>query len=293
MSEARRLTLALRGRWAGRYGVARCPAHDDHTPSLTLTDAPDGRLLARCHAGCQFTDVIDALRGRGLAEGRRAVAPPDPAVIARQRAADDAADARRERAALALWREAAPVAGTPAETWLRGRGVTCALPGALRYSRACRHPGGGRHPAMLALIEGGARSAVHRTYLRTDGRAKADVDPARAMLGGAMGGAVRLTRGDGPLIVAEGVETALALASGLYDGPARIWAALSASGMAGLRLPDAPGALIVATDGDETGRAAGDRLAARAAATGWDVSLLPAPDGRDWNDMLPVMEGAA
>jgi DNA primase len=56
--------------------------------------------------------------------------------------------------------------------------------------------------------------------------------------------------------------------------------------MAGLVLPEAPGDLIVATDGDPAGRHAGDRLAHRAFALGWTVSLLPAPDGTDWNDQL-------
>ena len=51
------------------------------------------------------------------------------------------------------------------------------------------------------------------------------------------------------------------------------------------------GRLTVATDGDEAGRAAGHALAERAAALGWAVSLLPAPDGRDWNDIL-AMKGA-
>ena len=96
--------------------------------------------------------------------------------------------------------------------------------------------------------------AVHRTYLRPDGRGKAEVDPPKAMLGAVNGGAVRLAQGPGPLIVAEGIETALSLASGLLHGPATIWAALSTSGIRGLRLPAQLGALVIASDGDEPGR---------------------------------------
>jgi hypothetical protein len=95
----------------------------------------------------------------------------------------------------------------------------------------------------------------------------------------------RITESNEPL-VAEGVETALSLASGLLRAPATVWATLSASGMAGLRLPERPGQLTVATDGDEAGRAAGYALAERATALGWTVALLPAPSGRDWNDVL-------
>ena len=44
--------------------------------------------------------------------------------------------------------------------------------------------------------------------------------------------------------------------------------------------------LVIATDGDEAGKVAGDKLAMRASALGWRVSLLPAPNGKDWNDVL-------
>jgi putative DNA primase/helicase len=43
-----------------------CPAHDDSEPSLSITDAGDGRVLVHCHAGCEQKDVIAALRARGL-----------------------------------------------------------------------------------------------------------------------------------------------------------------------------------------------------------------------------------
>jgi DNA primase len=44
--------------------------------------------------------------------------------------------------------------------------------------------------------------------------------------------------------------------------------------------------LIVATDGDEPGKCAGNLLASRASALGWVVNLMAAPDGQDWNDVL-------
>jgi hypothetical protein len=141
---------------------------------------------------------------------------------------------------------------------------------------------------MIALIDGGNGFAVHRTYLRADGSGKAALDPNKMMLGATAGGAVRLCQAQGPLVVAEGIETALSLASGLLRAPATIWAALSTSGMRGLRLPSEPGKLTIATDSDDkgAGKTAGHALADRAHALGWAVSLLPAPDGSDWNDIL-------
>ncbi|NHX27436.1 hypothetical protein HA397_26130, partial [Escherichia coli] len=73
---------------------------------------------------------------------------------------------------------------------------------------------------------------------------------------------------------------------GILDHPAQVWAALSASGMAALDLPARPGELIIAPDGDPVGREAAQTLATRAHALGWQVSLMPAPDGFDWNDVL-------
>lgn len=119
------------------------------------------------------------------------------------------------------------------------------------------------------------------------------MEPAKAMQGAALGGAVRLVEAEGPLVVAEGMETALSLACGLLARPATIWAALSCAGIAALRLPDGfPHRLTIASDGDQAGREAAHKLAARADSLGWSVSLLPAPEGRDWNDIL-MMKGAA
>jgi hypothetical protein len=40
---------------------ARCPAHDDHTPSLSIAEADDGKVLLTCHAGCDTRDIVDEL----------------------------------------------------------------------------------------------------------------------------------------------------------------------------------------------------------------------------------------
>lgn len=293
MTDARTLTQSLGGKWYGRYGLACCPAHGDRKPSLSLADAPDGRLLLNCKTGCAFTDILDALRARGALSRDYRPEPLSPAEIAKRKAEDDAAADAAEKRALACWREAQPIRDTIAEAYLRGRGITCALPDSLRFHPDCWHPSAQRVPAMVARIRGLPRLAVHRTYLRADGSGKADLDPPKAMLGAALGGAVRLTAAQGPLVVAEGIETALSLACGLLGRPATIWAALSCAGIAGLRLPSPPRRLTIANDGDKAGREAANKLAERASAMGWSVSLLPAPDGRDWNDVLNNKEASA
>jgi hypothetical protein len=44
------------GRW-----IARCPAHDDRSPSLSIREMDDGRVLVHCHAGCGAVDVVDSV----------------------------------------------------------------------------------------------------------------------------------------------------------------------------------------------------------------------------------------
>ncbi len=41
--------------------IARCPAHDDKRPSLSIREADDGKVLLRCWSGCGAGDVVDAL----------------------------------------------------------------------------------------------------------------------------------------------------------------------------------------------------------------------------------------
>ena len=40
----------------GRY-IAQCPGHNDHAPSLSVTEA-EGKILLFCHAGCQTRDIL-------------------------------------------------------------------------------------------------------------------------------------------------------------------------------------------------------------------------------------------
>ena len=40
---------------------ARCPAHDDRSPSLAISETPDGTILLKCWAGCGAADVVAAV----------------------------------------------------------------------------------------------------------------------------------------------------------------------------------------------------------------------------------------
>lgn len=40
---------------------ARCPAHEDRSPSLSIKEATDGRVLIHCHAGCEVADIVESV----------------------------------------------------------------------------------------------------------------------------------------------------------------------------------------------------------------------------------------
>lgn len=43
-----------------RY-IAKCPAHDDGDPSLSIRQLPDSRILIKCFAGCGALDVLESV----------------------------------------------------------------------------------------------------------------------------------------------------------------------------------------------------------------------------------------
>ena len=59
------IIAALGGHANGSGWIARCPAHDDGTPSLSVSVA-NGKTLVHCQAGCSQQDVIAELRKQGL-----------------------------------------------------------------------------------------------------------------------------------------------------------------------------------------------------------------------------------
>lgn len=41
--------------------IARCPAHEDRSPSLSIREADDGRALVHCFSGCSVDSVCAAI----------------------------------------------------------------------------------------------------------------------------------------------------------------------------------------------------------------------------------------
>ena len=167
----------------------------------------------------------------------------------------------------------------------------------LRFAPQLRDGEGGIRPALVATVQDaeGNNVTLHRTFLRPDGLAKAEMACPRKLMPGTIpkGSAVRLSDyTGGPLGIAEGIETALS-AMRLYDLP--VWAALNANMLANWQPPE--GCTDVAIFGDNdpkfAGQAAAYALASRLALAGIDVTVhIPKVIGADWNDELMTSPNA-
>jgi Toprim domain len=275
------LCADLGGHWQGNCGKAPCPiCQPERRPDQNALSikAEGNRLLLHCHkAGCGFADLLVAL---GIRHG---TFQQDHAAIEAQRRERQAKVVQKRNNARQIWTTAQSIIGTEGERYLRSRGITCSLPACLRWATQAYHgPSKTRCSAIIADVA--PTGGIHRTFFDQSGLRL--TQNAKMMLGPCAGGAVRLSGGAGPLLVCEGLETGLSLLSGLLSVPHKVWAALSTSGMKTVSLPPDPDELIVATDGDDAGRTAGLALASHAYALGWQVKMLNAPDGQDFNDVL-------
>ncbi|MBL8565292.1 MAG: toprim domain-containing protein [Hyphomicrobiaceae bacterium] len=284
-SLAQTIAVALGGHSAGNCWMARCPAHDDSTPSLSIKETRDGKLLVHCHAGCEQTTIIAVLQDRGLwAPGSANIEHRHDARSDRTLNRDD--DRMRTANALQLWCAGRPADETLVQIYLRSRGIRIALPGNIKFHSGLKHRTGSTWPAMIGLVTRGRDNqpiGVHRTYLARDGRGKAPIEPNKMMLGPCRGGAVRLAPAGNPLMIGEGIETCLAAMQATGHGA---WSSLSTSGLRTLDLPPVVQDIIVLADGDAPGEAAALAAAARLRHEGRRVRIARPPQGADFNDVL-------
>jgi hypothetical protein len=279
-AQGREIVEHLGGEWQRRGGMCRCPAHDDHNPSLSVRPG-ERRLLFHCFAGCDTSSVIRALSalqliGPALQAGEDcAPSPADP-------------DRRNRGAAARLWAAAHPIAKSPAEAYLRGRGLTLEVSD-LRYHSRTPYGRAAQaifRPALLAAVrDGRGLIAVHRTFLDPRSAKLADLPLPKRALGRLGEGAVRLRPPrQGLLGWAEGIENAMA-ATQLTGIPC--WATLGTERFARIALPPSVERLILFLDNDPGGRRA-EKLAREAQADS-PVGIearYPRLPGDDWNDVL-------
>ena len=222
-----------------------------------------------------LSEAIDEAR-RFLALPRRPI--PSPTTLDHM----PPAAAASSEAARRLFRAGRPLPGTPAETYLRARGITGRLDWpALRYHPSVyyREAEDARlesWPALLAAVTDldGNITGIQRTWLDLRRPDKAPLADPRRALGHLLGNGVRFGKATDILIAGEGIETMLALKSVLPSLP--VIAGLSANHLAALDLPPAPALrrLYVARDKDAAGLRAAERLRERGRAAGIEIREL-------------------
>jgi putative DNA primase/helicase len=274
---ARSIVEGLAGRWMRRSGVCKCPAHDDNSPSFSVSETRDGRPLVHCFAGCSQGDVIAALRARGLWEGEAVRDPSYPQGFTRKHDGHADNEARRNQEyARDLWERADRIKGTLAEAYLTSRKIKLAtFSDALGYLPRLEHkPSGRTMPAMLAALtnDDGRVVAVQRTWLKPDGSGKADVQPAKMTVGPMGTACVRLSAPGDILGIAEGVETALS-AKCIYSIP--VWATLSANRLSKIQIPRVVKSLVIFADQGNVGMQSAFEAAEVYEQRGYTVDVMP------------------
>jgi hypothetical protein len=254
---------------------------------LSISKGLNEKTLVHCQAGCDQQSVIAALKERGLwGEQKYNLSPirsKESTVHIATSLYDE--DNNRTANALKIWNASKPAAGSPVENYLRNRGIPMPVPENLRFNPKLKHPSGGHHPAMIALVtrgDSGESMAIHRTFLSPTGNAKADVEPQKMMLGPCRGGAVRLALATNRVMVGEGIETCLSV---MQFANVPTWAALSAPGLKNLYLPPEILEVTILADSDDTGEDAAKDAAFRWVKEGRIVRIARPAKELDFNDL--------
>ena len=267
---------------SGHEFKARCPLHDDRSPSLTLYKGNGGWRWQcfGCGLGGDVIDWLAALHRLPVGDAARLLAGGNvPSVhVATPSPADKAHkgdDARK------LWMAAQPISGTPAETYLRRRNIDIGLPDCLRFSRLWF--AGEVRPMLIAAVAGPDNrvQAIHRIVLKDDGtKANLDGGKVKFSLGPVMGGAIRLTPAANGMLVCAGIEEGLILQQQLGRA---VWASTSDMALAAMQLQPGVRNVVVAHDNDTSGMATAAKLSDRYTCEGRSVkTLTPLPGFKDF-----------
>lgn len=283
---AREIVEGLNGSWSRSKGMCCCPAHDDRTPSLSVTLGRRA-ILFHCFAGCSNEAVLEAL-------ARCGVRPVDlfngggDAIVSGPR--EDSTN----RNALRLWKSASILTGSPAAAYLAGRGLVFASSDLRYQARTPLGPKGAVRflPAMLAAVRNDAGIlAVHRTFLDAKTGTLAAFERPKRALGSLGTGAVRLAMPRaGRLGLAEGIESALS-AQHIFGIPC--WATLGNERFGLVTIPQSVRELHLFVDADAGGGLAEERARECYAHDHRRiVTQRPVREGFDWNDVLLAREPA-
>lgn len=262
----------LNGTWHGSYGKARCPAHDDRSPSLSITPGR-AAVLFHCFAGCAQADVIAALAAKGgyVRPTKRDVVPQE----------------RRDLAPLAreLWGKALPLAGTPAQRYLERRRIGHSTIG--RFDPAAMTYEGGKRlrlPALLLpIIERRQLVALARVFVDKNGNKHPQLADPKRTLADPRGGAVQLGAIEGDhLNLAEGFEEAESVIAKF--GLPGCWSVNGTELYARIHIPDHIRSITVYSQHGKAARTGLGKAESHLRNGGRALQVELPPPGGDWND---------
>lgn len=266
------VAASVKLRRAGREWKACCPFHADRSPSFTIFDGGQRFYCFGCGASGDVLDFLQRSHGVSMREAAAMLgagevpAIPVPALPPKE----DSGETRAR--AVSLWRSAGPVAGTPAEAYLRGRGIHISLPETLRFARL-RYGRSDRLPCLVALLANADDkiSGIQRTFVKEDGSGKADVPAAKLSLGRITGAAIRLAPASSELVVTGGLEDGLTLQQELGRA---VWCATGEGNLANLSFPQAVQSVTIGADNDCSGEAHARRAAKVFSNQGRSVRII-------------------
>lgn len=235
--------------------------------------------------GCGYRDAVETLTGeRPRCEPAHMVDSNRPFPTVACHSQEDY-ERRQHAKAAWLWSRRLPIAGSPAERYLRTRGIEgLALPPTLAFLPPHN---GEQHPAMVAafgpvdepepgvLGEPQHVDALHFTLLKPDGSDKADVTKPKFFLARPLGRPIVLAPiGDMlALHVSEGIEDGLSLVC-VFERVG-VWAAGSATNMPALaqNVPGFVESVTIWAHDDVSGRRGARELAALLDGRGIEVFI--------------------
>lgn len=278
----RAAAAALGGDPAGSNKIV-CPGpgHSSKDRSLSVTFTGDGTFVVHSFANDDWQVCRDHVKARlGIQEE-----PQRDEKSRRRTESSPSTDTSWQP----TWRESTALWGSLGEAYLLNRLGRLPIDLTdLRHHPRCPR-GGDRLHALVALMRDAVSNqptGIHRTYLNPDGSGKADIVPAKMMLGRAAGSVVKLTPNEDVTIglgLSEGIEDGLAI---INSGWRPVWACLSAGGMASFPVLKGIEALTVFCDADSPGRKAAAAVVQRWRDAGLEAVIAEPPAGvKDFGEL--------
>jgi DNA primase len=288
------------GEWKGL-----CPFHKERTASFFVNDV---KGFAHCF-GCGwngdiirfvedsenvgFRDAVEMILGAALPK----VEPVDR-VEAREE--DEAARRAAIEDAWRFWLQGEPVSGTPADTYLRSRGLHARDAYTMRFGRVPsyfdkdRGEWGPPRPALMLRADSvkGDFVGMQRIFLREDGLGKAAMAKPKLSLGRVSGASIRLGFVRPEVIATGGPEDGITLYQ-RFSGLRTVYISCGEAMLRSIEFPPAVRSIVVAGQNDDAGRRAvvgTDKHpgAIQVYREGGRTARAIFPDKRfkDWNDEL-------